>query len=1134
MTLPAQFPVHDWELCFDERTYDKGMDYALDGRVSNLAALDSSGCHWSATVRGSHRTSYRCSAKLTPGEGRTKPRLVSSCSCPVGSACKHVVAMLSDAQWQVAGAIASADAASMPEPHAAAPRSSTTSIHDLARAPNHAPTAFAPPAEPDPLRSWKDWLAATDVPSASPEVAEHVALLVRSSGYGDPPDLLAALVHYRIGKRGQPIAPKNIASALHQPFPAPAGGWDDDDATAALMLVERHTARVGPLFYTCIRGRALERAFERLLQRFPVYQESLAQPLQVGSRRTLQMRWIERSDGSQRLTCTDAEGRQPPLLRGEELWYLDADQREIGRIAGGREIFERVRRAPPLAAEHSQALRELLRAHAGDLPLPAQRKPPRRIQTRPTPVLRMHHLRPRGTHVYTLDPEVPIALAVLSFEYAGIRVLPGIRGNSVRTMSGEELLEIVRDDVGELAWLEHLTQHGLRPVSALGWPWSNAFSDEAPGAWMRVDGKPARVQPATAWHDMLRALASAGVILEYEPGFPKPLREIDAGALDVELTESGQQWFDLSLGVDIEGQRMDLLPILRSALADPRFPLVARKDEAADASWRVEIDDERALRLPLATLRRLITPLLEWLQGEGAVRLHRSQGALVDAFAGSMHWRGNETLRRRLLDLSKRPPATDPPKDFHATLRPYQREGLAWLNLLGEAGLGGILADDMGLGKTVQVLAHLLSEGQRRGQPLRTLVVAPTSLMGNWREEAERFAPALRPLILQGPDRGDRYQDITEHDLVLTTYPLLARDRERLLEHDFDLLVLDEAQAIKNARSVAAQVVREIRAQRRLAMTGTPLENHLGELWAQFDAVEPGLLGNDRSFTRLYRTPIEKHGDTDRQLRLNRRIAPLLLRRRKDEVLRDLPPKTEIVRHLDLEGGQRELYETLRLAQNKRVREAIAERGLARSGIVVLDALLKLRQCCCDPRLLKLPAARKVKETAKLDALCELLATLRDEGRHVLLFSQFTSMLDLIEPALDKLGIAFTRLDGDTPGEERLGIVRSFQRKEVPLMLISLKAGGVGLNLTAADTVIHYDPWWNPAVENQATDRAHRIGQDKPVFVYKLICTGTVEDKILALQQRKSALAAAVLEGGRSTAPKFSEADLVELFGPLG
>jgi SNF2 family DNA or RNA helicase len=328
-------------------------------------------------------------------------------------------------------------------------------------------------------------------------------------------------------------------------------------------------------------------------------------------------------------------------------------------------------------------------------------------------------------------------------------------------------------------------------------------------------------------------------------------------------------------------------------------------------------------------------------------------------------------------------------------------------------------------------------------------------------------------------------------------------------------------------------VVREIDAGRRLAMTGTPLENHLGELWAQFDAVEPGLLGSERHFNRFFRTPIEKHADAERQQRLNRRIGLLLLRRRKEDVLTELPPKTEIVHRLELDGDQREFYETLRLAQHERVREAVRERGLAQSGIIVLDALLKLRQICCDPRLVKLAGARRIKRSAKFDALFELLANLLDEGRRVLLFSQFAEMLELIARALDTRGIEHLRLTGQTPGKHRAEMVRRFQSGKVGVFLISLKAGGVGLNLTAADAVIHYDPWWNPAVETQATDRAHRIGQDKPVFVYKLICTGTVEEKIQALQGRKADLAQAVLEGGSSQKLKLDEDDLAELFAPL-
>lgn len=636
---------------------------------------------------------------------------------------------------------------------------------------------------------------------------------------------------------------------------------------------------------------------------------------------------------------------------------------------------------------------------------------------------------------------------------------------------------------------------------------------------------------------MIARLRAAGYAIEYPDDFPRD-ELVASGAWHAEVTVDDQGWFDLGLGIDVGGERIDLLPLLRKLLADPTFPLHAYPGEKPDATWRVAIDERRSVALPIARLRAVLEPLFEWLQesSEGGLRLHRTQAEsllrLVDR--GDLHWRGDDALRARISTLRakcERELAT--PAGFRAELRPYQRAGIAWLRFLAEAGLGGVLADDMGLGKTVQVLAHLLDEKAHGRLEQPALVVCPTSLVGNWRDEAARFAPDLRVLIVHGPGRADAWDGIGEHDIVITTYPLLPRDRERLVQQEFALLVIDEAQAIKNARSQAAQVVRELRARRRLAMTGTPLENHLGELWAQFDAVEPGLLAGERQFNRIYRTPIEKQGASDMRQRLNRRIGSLLLRRRKEDVLTDLPEKTEILRRIELDGDQRSLYEALRLAQHERVQTAVRARGLNQSGIIVLDALLKLRQVCCDPALVKLASARKVKTSSKREALHELLDGLLTEGRSVLLFSQFTEMLDLLSADLSARARPHLRLTGDTPAGRRSELVRAFQSGEQRLFLISLKAGGVGLNLTAADTVIHYDPWWNPAVEAQATDRAHRIGQDKPVFVYKLICAGTVEEKIQQLQARKAELARAVLEGGSTQQLRFDENDLAELFTPL-
>ncbi|MDZ4211925.1 MAG: DEAD/DEAH box helicase, partial [Methylotenera sp.] len=352
-----------------------------------------------------------------------------------------------------------------------------------------------------------------------------------------------------------------------------------------------------------------------------------------------------------------------------------------------------------------------------------------------------------------------------------------------------------------------------------------------------------------------------------------------------------------------------------------------------------------------------------------------------------------------------------------------------------------------------------------------------------------------------------------------------------IASHEYHLLILDEAQVVKNAASKSAQTVRKLNARHRLCLTGTPLENHLGELWAQFDFLLPGFLGDSKTFSKTWRTSIEKHGDTLRRDLLARRIKPFILRRRKEDVAKELPLKTIIVRSVELEGGQRDLYEAVRTAMNTRVREEIASKGFARSHIVILDALLKLRQVCCDPRLLKNEASKRVKERAKLDMLMEMLPELVDEGRRILVFSQFTSMLDLIETELVQQKLGYVLLTGQT--QDRESVVRRFQTGEVPIFLISLKAGGVGLNLTAADTVIHYDPWWNPAAENQATDRAHRIGQKNNVFVYKLVVAGSIEEKILALQEKKADLAAGVLSEDANGLAKFGTDDLAALLAPL-
>ncbi|HET9018644.1 MAG TPA: DEAD/DEAH box helicase, partial [Acetobacteraceae bacterium] len=635
------------------------------------------------------------------------------------------------------------------------------------------------------------------------------------------------------------------------------------------------------------------------------------------------------------------------------------------------------------------------------------------------------------------------------------------------------------------------------------------------------------------------ALRREGWTVTVAEDFPVRVVEPD-GDLEGEWREgSGIDWFELHLGVMVDGARVDLVPALAALLAGGHgAALVEAADEVA--SIPVPLEDGRLLMLPAARLRPILEALVELFAGGGidpdAKRIGFSRldaGELVALEERSgLVWQGAETARalgRQLRAGGGAIPPASLPASFAGTLRPYQAQGVAWLQFLRAAGLGGVLADDMGLGKTVQTLAHLAIEQAEGRLDRPALIVCPTSLVPNWTLEAARFAPTLKLLALHGPARRAQFGEIARHDIVLTTYPLLTRDHEILTSQEWHAVVLDEAQTIRNPNAETTRQALRLQARQRLCLSGTPLQNHLGELWSLFDFLAAGFLGSATDFRRRYRTPIEKHGDAARQEALTRRVRPFLLRRTKEEVAKDLPPKTEITEAVEMEAGQRAIYESVRLAMHAKVRAAIAERGLARSSIIILEALLRMRQACCDPRLLKLAAAQRGRAgSAKLERLMEMLATMRDEGRRVLLFSQFTSMLALIAERLDKERVPYVTLTGDT--EDRATPVRRFQAGEVPLFLISLKAGGVGLNLTAADTVIHYDPWWNPAAEDQATDRAHRIGQTRHVFVHRLITLGTIEEKMEELKDRKRALVAAVLDAEHGGALRLTEDDVEALF----
>jgi len=735
-----------------------------------------------------------------------------------------------------------------------------------------------------------------------------------------------------------------------------------------------------------------------------------------------------------------------------------------------------------------------------------------------------------------------------------------------------------RDARAEADAMDQVWGLGLHPLDASTLQWRDR-AYVSPGAALWSLEQEARF--ADLWADALPGLRASGWRIVVRPGFahesaqvqawrlvldpvsgevlgkevagPMSPRPVAVGALRQPKREGS---FMLSLGVEIEGETWDLAPLLWDLLRRDRRWLDARQIAAIpdEAVVTLRAPGGRRVDAPAAPLKAIVGTMVDLLTGpeapSGPLRLSAWDTRRLDALRASLldtqveragaHGRWALTGDLGLRDLAARlthttePAAVADPPGLAITLRDYQRRGVAWLQYLRDQHLAGILADDMGLGKTAQALAHLLIErdaGRLAGAP--ALVVMPTSLVFNWQAEAKRMAPDLRVLTLHGPDRAERLADIAAHDVVLTTYPLVWRDIDALEAVPFHLLILDEAQTVKNPAGRAAHALRRLRATHRLCLTGTPLENHLGELWAQFDFLMPGFLGDQRSFTRRWRKPIEENGETLRAELLRRRVRPFILRRRKDDVLAELPPKTEVIERVELQGRQRALYESVRVASDELVRRVLVRSGFSGGLISILDALLKLRQVCNDPRLLQGRRIAQDIESAKRERLRDLLSSLVAEGRRVLVFSQFTAMLSLVQGDLDELGLPWLALTGDTPPAQRGAVVRAFQAGECPLLMLSLKAGGVGLNLTAADAVVHIDPWWNPAVERQATDRAHRIGQDKPVFVFKLIAAGSIEERILDLQARKAALAEGVLGEDDGLAMKFSPADLDALLAPL-
>ncbi|WP_119328230.1 DEAD/DEAH box helicase [Cysteiniphilum halobium] len=721
--------------------------------------------------------------------------------------------------------------------------------------------------------------------------------------------------------------------------------------------------------------------------------------------------------------------------------------------------------------------------------------------------------------------------AEVSFEYDGTRFEPHESDTHIIEHNGR-LIE--KDLKFEKAKLETLAAFGFDKSRRAYFGYGNQTQKPFGESYI-LNANP-YFSPEDQWETFyledLEDFKRLGWQVEFDDDFAH--HYIVADNIDIGIEEGAQNdWFNVHLNVNHNGNTIDLQPLimqyLQKGLNKEEHDLVAI------------VDKNHRLKIDYSIIEPVINSLFELNDERGdTLKFSKYQiGALMSleeqlGKSGAIDYSKANALKRFVDSLKDTTnlPLLNTPKAVQATLRDYQRYGVSWMDFLSKHGMAGLLADDMGLGKTLQTLTWIQLQHDNDKDFGTSLIIAPTSVVGNWIREAEKFTPKLKILLLHGSERITHYDTLLNYDIVVTSYPLVLKDEKIHRSNNYSALILDEAQTIKNAKTKQAQSIFTLSAKYRFCLTGTPLENHLGELWSQFNFLMPGFLGNDSQFRKHFKNPIEKHQDTDRLNVLKSRISPFMLRRTKALVAKDLPEKTESIEIIELPNTQKQLYESVRMTMEKKVRELLKKQGLAKSHIHILDALLKLRQSCCHPQLVKLDSAKKVHESAKLDYLLEMLTELAAENRKVLVFSQFVEMLDLIALELSKHKIQYVQLTGQTKNRQKL--IDDFSEKsDISVFLISLKAGGTGLNLVAADTVIHFDPWWNPAVEAQATDRAYRIGQDKPVTVYKLIAKDSVEEKILKLQQKKADLASGLYNKDGQTDFKLSENDLLNLFEPI-
>lgn len=1061
----------------------RGRDYQQKGYV--LSARLSDGL-LKARVKGSSSNIYNVHIDL-----KAWPGIPARCSCPYHINCKHAAASLLSLQ-----------------------------VKEKVTIDEQTQTSFT---------QWMDALQRQVQQRIQHDLSQEVIYLLELSTVGAEHRIIIRLAMARRLKRGglgKKAIFNSITTARKQYF------TPEDETIIAALLFKCDVA--GWFDRLIIRNSDLLTKILETGRAWLVGDEE--RPLSLLATRKFDLEWQLDIQGRQQLHLV-SEGEEIAPLFLDKIWYHTTEETGFGLVdtTYTPRQLQVILAAPPVTLAEAQVVASAMQQTDLDIPLPKlyEQRQNKSVQPKPVLALDARELNYNGPQ----DQQEYFFLAGLFFEYEGIRVA---RTDTITTLIYEEkgiLIEIERDIAAEKKWFDEFQL--LLPAR------SPSVQDKLRGDFYLSDQLILmhyhyESDLPQLYHHVIPVLKKKGWNIEFKQTIFEEIIPEEELEWYSELQETGHDFFSYQLGILIDGKPVSIVPLVVELIAG--MSKQAIDDIPDDELVKLSLPDGKRLQMALGRIKPLIRFILHYgarlVNDEDQLQITRYQLLLMQETeqainATALRWRGGEKLRQQLSQLLNQNTMTQAPvpHGLKTTLRAYQQQGLSWLQFLRTCQFGGVLADDMGLGKTVQTLAHLQLEKEQGRLKKASLIIAPTSLVGNWMAEAQRFTPELKVLVFHG---AERHQDnFDEYDLVVSTYGLIQRDKARFIEYSFYYLILDEAQFIKNSRTKTTQIIQQIPAEHRLCLSGTPLENHLGELWSLFHFLMPGLLGDAKQFRKFFKTPIERNNDTVRRELLANRVRPFMLRRSKNQVARELPAKTEIIRTIDLSGSQRDLYEAIRMTMEKKVRDAIARQGIGKSHIVLLDALLKLRQVCCDPRLLSIPEAQMAHgNSAKLETVMELLDNLLAEGRRVLVFSQFTSMLALIEEEIKLRRYTYLKLTGQTTNRHQL--VNTFQEGNTPIFLISLKAGGTGLNLTSADTVIHYDPWWNPAAEDQATDRSHRIGQENPVFVYKLITNGTVEEAILAMQSKKRQLIEGVLSEHAGDMSALSANDIEQFFMPLG